>query len=282
MAKYHVKKDGIPGICRAQEGNCPLGDSNRHFSTEFEAQEYADKLNEQRPKRDAIGRDYIRNSYFYGDVYKIMGEVFDSFPPLKTGEPSVKCHVLNENVTVTDKGIKVNLEAKIAVGRLDSKYPDYAKSDVNIYFDLDNTDNIKFEVDSRKKSNFVGTTLGHDIRELNNNEEEILHNYETKIKNKLTRRKSQIKGTVFEDTIYGDGNNYIYNDLNKFNGKTFKEASDIVSEDLYYIISSKGKTIAEGHRSYDDFDENILNSKIKGMNVLNAGSAEEEMVEFYI
>ena len=282
MAKYHVKKDGTPCICRAQEGNCPLGDSNRHFSTEFEAQEYADKLNEQRPKRDAIGRDYIRNSYFYGDVYKIMGEVFDSFPPLKTGEPSVKCHVLNENVTVTDKGIKVNLEAKIAVGRLDSKYPDYAKSDVNIYFDLDNTDNIKFEVDSRKKSNFVGTTLGHDIRELNNNEEEILHNYETKIKNKLTRRKSQIKGTVFEDTIYGDGNNYIYNDLNKFNGKTFKEASDIVSEDLYYIISSKGKTIAEGHRSYDDFDENILNSKIKGMNVLNAGSAEEEMVEFYI
>lgn len=274
MAKYHVKKDGTPGICRAQEGNCPLGDSNRHFSTEFEAQEYADKLNEQRPKRDAIGRDYI--------VYKIMGEVFDSFPPLKTGEPSVKCHVLNENVTVTDKGIKVNLEAKIAVGRLDSKYPDYAKSDVNIYFDLDNTDNIKFEVDSRKKSNFVGTTLGHDIRELNNNEEEILHNYETKIKNKLTRRKSQIKGAVFEDTIYGDGNNYIYNDLNKFNGKTFKEASDIVAEDLYYIISSKGKTIAEGHRSYDDFDENILNSKIKGMNVLNAGSAEEEMVEFYI
>ena len=117
---------------------------------------------------------------------------------------------------------------------------------------------------------------------MNNNEEEILHNYETKIKNKLTRRKSQIKGAVFEDTIYGDGNNYIYNDLNKFNGKTFKEASDIVAEDLYYIISSKGKTIAEGHRSYDDFDENILNSKIKGMNVLNAGSAEEEMVEFYI
>ena len=280
MAKYHVKKDGTPGICRAQEGNCPLGDSNRHFSTEFEAQEYADKLNEQRPKRDAIGRDYIRNSYFYGDVYKIMGEVFDSFPPLKTGEPSVKCHVLNENVTVTDKGIKVNLEAKIAVGRLDSKYPDYAKSDVNIYFDLDNIDNIKFEVDSRRKSNFVGNTLGNDIRELNKDEVETLRNYETKIKNKLIRRKSQIKESIYAG--YGDDNNYIYNDLNKFNGKTFKEASDIVSEELYYIISSKDKVIAEGHRGYGDFDDNILNSKIKGMDVLNAGSFEEEMVKFYI
>ena len=282
MAKYHVKKDGTPGICRAQDGNCPLGDTNEHFSNVQDAQEYADKLNEQRPKRDAIGRDYIANSYWYGEVYKIMGEVFDSFPPLKTGEPSVKCNVFDEGVTVTDKGIKVNLETQVAVGRLDSKYPDYAKTDVNIYFDLDNIDNIKFEVDSRKKSNFVGTTLGHDIRELNNNEEEILRNYETKIKNKLTRRKSQIKGAVFEDTIYGDGNNYIYNDLNKFNGKTFKEASDIVAEDLYYIISSKDKVIAEGHRSYGDFDENILNSKIKGMDVLNAGSAEEEMVKFYI
>ena len=77
MAKYHVKKDGTPGICRAQEGNCPLGDSNRHFSTEFEAQEYADKLKRTKgQKRDAIGRDYIRNSYFYGDVYKIYGRSF--------------------------------------------------------------------------------------------------------------------------------------------------------------------------------------------------------------
>lgn len=280
MAKYHIKKDGTPGVCRAGEGNCPLGDSNRHFPTEFEAQEYADKLNEQRPKRDAIGRDYIGNSYFYGEAYKIMGEVFDSFPTLKTGEPSVKCNVLNEDITVTDKGIKVSLEPEIAVGRLDSKYPDYAKSDVNIYFDLDNIDNIKFEVDSRRKSNFVGNTLGNDIRELNKDEVETLRNYETKIKNKLIRRKSQIKEAIYGG--YGDDNNYIYNDLNKFNGKTFKEASDIVSEELYYIISSKDKVIVEGHRGYGDFDDNILNSKIKGMDVLNAGSYEEEMVKFYI
>ena len=46
MSKYHVKKDGTPGICHAQEGNCPLGDSSQHFSSKEEAQDYADKVNE--------------------------------------------------------------------------------------------------------------------------------------------------------------------------------------------------------------------------------------------
>lgn len=32
MTRYHVKKDGTPGVCHAQEGNCPLGDSSQHFS----------------------------------------------------------------------------------------------------------------------------------------------------------------------------------------------------------------------------------------------------------
>ena len=47
MAKYHVKKDGTPGVCHAQEGNCPSGDSSQHFSSKVEAQDYADKINEQ-------------------------------------------------------------------------------------------------------------------------------------------------------------------------------------------------------------------------------------------
>ena len=59
MAKYHVKKDGTPGICRAQEGNCPLGDSSQHFSNIQDAQDYADKVNEnnannvtEKPKKE--------------------------------------------------------------------------------------------------------------------------------------------------------------------------------------------------------------------------------------
>lgn len=42
MTKYHINKYGLPAICKAQEGNCPIGDANRHFETRAEAKEHAD------------------------------------------------------------------------------------------------------------------------------------------------------------------------------------------------------------------------------------------------
>lgn len=48
MAKFHIKENGEPGECHAQEGNCPRGGesgSDNHFNTQEEAQAYADKKN---------------------------------------------------------------------------------------------------------------------------------------------------------------------------------------------------------------------------------------------
>lgn len=47
MAKYHIKKDGTPGICKAKL-SCPLGDSNHHYDSIEEAQQVADKQNKQK------------------------------------------------------------------------------------------------------------------------------------------------------------------------------------------------------------------------------------------
>lgn len=47
MSKYHINKHGAPAVCRAKNGNCPLGGEDSHFSTQEEAQEYVDKINEQ-------------------------------------------------------------------------------------------------------------------------------------------------------------------------------------------------------------------------------------------
>ncbi len=38
MSKYHIKKDGTPGLCRANKGNCPGGEKN-HFSNQEAAYE---------------------------------------------------------------------------------------------------------------------------------------------------------------------------------------------------------------------------------------------------
>ena len=37
MAKYHIKKNGTPGVCHAQEGNCPLGGVKQHYNSLEEA-----------------------------------------------------------------------------------------------------------------------------------------------------------------------------------------------------------------------------------------------------
>lgn len=35
MTKYHIREDGLPGVCKAQAGNCPIGGD--HYSDKMEA-----------------------------------------------------------------------------------------------------------------------------------------------------------------------------------------------------------------------------------------------------
>ena len=77
-------------------------------------------------------------------------------------------------------------------------------------------------------------------------------------------------------------NEYIYNDLNKFNGKEVSEVINSINSDLYYEIISNNKKISEGRDSNGDFDVNILKSKVKGFDVSNPGDSQSEIVKLYI
>lgn len=44
---YHIRKDGTPGVCHAQKGNCPLGGDSEHYSTASEAEQAAQERLEQ-------------------------------------------------------------------------------------------------------------------------------------------------------------------------------------------------------------------------------------------
>lgn len=73
--KYHVKKDGTPGVCHALF-KCPLGDESQHFSTLEEAQEYADKINEELSvKRNSV--ENYKNGFL--KVLKDMGKDFENY-----------------------------------------------------------------------------------------------------------------------------------------------------------------------------------------------------------
>ena len=43
--KYHISKNGIPAVCHAQPGKCPIGGNDVHFDSVKKAQEYADHQN---------------------------------------------------------------------------------------------------------------------------------------------------------------------------------------------------------------------------------------------
>ena len=43
--KYHINKKGIPAVCHAEKGPCPLGGADNHFSTKEEAQKVSDERN---------------------------------------------------------------------------------------------------------------------------------------------------------------------------------------------------------------------------------------------
>ena len=47
MARYHINKKGVPAICHAQSGKCPLGGTNEHYPSAEAAQSAIDKQNAQ-------------------------------------------------------------------------------------------------------------------------------------------------------------------------------------------------------------------------------------------
>ena len=56
MVRYHIKKDGTPGVCRARN-KCPLGGENEHFSSQEAAQSYADKVNAENNSHSLFDRE---------------------------------------------------------------------------------------------------------------------------------------------------------------------------------------------------------------------------------
>lgn len=45
VPKYHINKHGVPARCNAEDGKCPLGGTNSHFTSKKEAQAFIDKEN---------------------------------------------------------------------------------------------------------------------------------------------------------------------------------------------------------------------------------------------
>src|SRR5574344_1753208 len=149
MAKYHIRKDGTPGICHEQEGNCPLGGSENHVEAETleQAQQYFDDKNESFKRQlDYLDEDLDGNIEDYSDEEQavLLGMRYNS---------------LNETNTIKYDQLPKRLQDKV---RKKSRYPDTVLKEMDIIVNHADTKTTKNWADEYGMTSEEFATLGDD------------------------------------------------------------------------------------------------------------------------
>src|SRR5574344_889474 len=149
MAKYHIRKDGTPGICHAQEGNCPLGGSENHVEAETleQAQRQFDNKNEDFKKQlDYLNEELDGNIEDYSDEEQavLLGMRYNS---------------LNETNTIKYDQLPKRLQDKV---RKKSGYPDTVLKEMDIIVNHADTKTTKNWADEYGMTSEEFSTLGDD------------------------------------------------------------------------------------------------------------------------
>ena len=137
MAKYHIKKDGTPGVCRAQNGKCPFGGESEHFPTKEEAQNYADKRHEAIEQRNKLAVQFIRNRSL--DIERALYPTYENIDKVKDFDSDVKVLMDNGQILI-QKAINVN----VSTNKHDKIYNN---TNINIRIDPDNPSKMNVKVE---------------------------------------------------------------------------------------------------------------------------------------
>ena len=267
MAKYHIKKDGMPGVCRAQNGNCPYGSEAEHFPTKEEAQNYADKKNEAIDKRNKLAVQFIKNREF--DIERALYPAYENIDKVNDLNSDIKVLLDNGQILI-QKSLNVNVASNLH-DRI------YKNTNINIRIDPDNPNKMKVNVEREDSTwkNAVSTPLG-GLRHMTAEETEILQKVENKVKNKVAKNKEQILEACLES------DNFVFNDLDQYKGKSVSDTIDGLDSERYYVIKDKdNNNLGEGRVNDGDFDDSLLSKPINNIEVKEAGS-DEEMIYLYI
>lgn len=263
MAKYHIKRDGTPGICRAKDGNCPLGNESEHFSTKEEAQNYADKKHESIEKRNKLAVQFIKNRSL--EIERTLYSIYENVE---------KVNDFNSNVQVQLDNGQILIRKTINVDVASNPYEKVNKSThINIRIDPDNPSkmNVKVGREDSPMKNAVSTPLG-GLRHMDKKETEILQKVENKVKNKVAKNKEQILEACLES------DNFVFNDLDQYKGKSVSDTIDGLDSERYYVIKDKdNNNLGEGRVNDGDFDDSLLSKPINNIEVKEPGSEEERI-----
>lgn len=97
MTKYHIKKDGLPGVCSASSGNCPLGSDSEHYTNKAEVLAAAEeKLREENDYLASAKKDMI---YHVGENGSVESCKF------RDGQCEIKAFGKLDNVHSANKSV---------------------------------------------------------------------------------------------------------------------------------------------------------------------------------
>lgn len=265
MAKYHIKKDGTPGVCRAKEGNCPLGNESEHFPTRAEAQNYADKLHERIEERNKLARLFVANRSW--KVQKALERLCADVPELS------EIHSSGVKATIDNGELLLNKNIPVKIAQYDYRRV-VESTDINIRMNIDNPENMKIEVEKH-----VFPWVSKYDEELTPEEEKIYKNIKNKVKRRLDKNKDVIIKAAF------DSDKFIFNDIDKFHGKSVTEAIEGIAPDRHYVVlDKKGERLAETWLKSAPLTEEILAKKINKIHVYQPGGdgGSPEAILLYI
>ena len=283
MAKYHVKKDGTPGVCRAQEGNCPLGDSSQHFSSKEDAQVYADELNERINKRNKLVLKWIENrkDTIAATLYNICEDVDGVDTPSLDKDYHFAREYYGLHSRISENGnIIIEKGIRLQVGSYHS--PRIYKY-IRMELDPEHLDKMKlsFGKNGKHQEGEIKTyTLGNDgAIEYTKEEIDELNKIEKKVRNKLLRNKYEILSESFDSF-----DKFVFNDIGNTKGKTIKEVLDIMGEQYYSynrqfsIMDKEGNKLANGFEFEEKLGEEFLrNTKVDKIKIVEPGGENEDI-----
>lgn len=121
MSKFHITKNGTPGKCTAQEGNCPLGGESEHFNTIEEAQQNADKQNEKSSKENSLSKTLAKN---WTDNTREQEDVEQALDKLSNYDKARMLNIAQRAVDTHGSGILTQLSPRDGVEVNSKKLPE--------------------------------------------------------------------------------------------------------------------------------------------------------------
>ena len=282
MTKYHINKHGVPAICNAQKGKCPLGgmsvDEN-HYNLLEEAQEAAYQINKEKfnllPNSEIspeIQEDFINNVYYPANMaekvdFVVRMDTLDYDGLLPKAVKGILADNFNEKAVIaeikSDDPLHYSLDS--LVSWIENAYDDIGYKlqsegfDVSLVYDEDYKENLKIYYRDylKSKQGPVKEVFGKKFAEI---EDPYGKDTEQFFKDYIIRHGAPTNTNISPEVVGDFNENVYYHSLGPFLN-SYIERMDYLENDSFIACSKNPEAIKQAFKN--NFSEKAVIAEIK-------------------